>query len=123
MNIDAKENELITLLTVKKEINASIMAIDKCGKKSDSNSMILPIPPPTDCLNSESGTGTSTTSCTCSSCNTKIVSSIIATLLVTLVAAVVSMVIIWRIYKSPKVSVHAETLMVVYTLNITLLRF
>ena len=45
MNIDAKENESIILLTVKKEINASITAVDKCGKKSDSNSMALPILP------------------------------------------------------------------------------
>ena len=111
MNIDAKENESIILLTMKKEINASIMAVDKCGKRSDSNSMALPILP------SESESGNDIMQYhECSSCNTKVFSSIIATLLVTLVVvtvAVVSMLIIWKTYKSPKVSVHTEILMVV----------
>ena len=107
MNIDAKENESIILLTMKKEINASIMAVDKCGKKSDSNSMALPILP------SESESGNDIMQChECSSCNTKIIFSIIATLPVTVVVAVVSMIIIWKTYKSPKVSVHTENLMV-----------
>lgn len=114
MNIDAKENESIVILTVKKEINASIMAVDKCGKKSDSNSMALPI------LHSESGNDIMQYA-ECSSCNTKIISSIIATFLVTLVVvAVVSMLIIWKTYKSPKVSACACRnlyIIIVYPLN------
>ena len=89
VNIDAKENELIISLTIKKEmpskIIANIKAIDRCGKKSNSNSMPLPILSPIDGLENNPSTSTSTTSCICTK---EIVSSIIATLLVTLVAVV-----------------------------------
>ena len=107
VNIDAKENELIILLTTDKEmpnkIIANIIAIDRCGRKSDSNSMPLPILTPTDGLENNRGTSTSTTRCICTK---EIVSSIIATLLVTLIAVVVSMIIIWKIHNKKMVSVQ-----------------
>ena len=91
MNIDAKENAVIFPLIMKKEIImvAYIMAVDRCGKKSNRGSRTIY----GSALSIANGLdSTSVISCTCV---IEVVTSVIVTLIATLMA--VAVVIITRV--------------------------
>ena len=90
MNIDAKETAVIVSLIMKKEANvfAYIMAVDRCGKKSNPSSKAI-----SGLTESRGLNGTSNINCTCT-CVKEVVVSFIVTLIVTVTIVIISVLLI-----------------------------
>lgn len=96
-NIDAKENAVIVSLIMKKEIVmvANIVAVDRCGKKSNSSSKDIPssgLPKPGGL-----GNTTGTIICKMSCANEIIIVTLPVTVMAVIIGIIISVVLTWRL--------------------------